>query len=806
MPAPTAFPKIYTVNGPSSTSSSSLPSWLTVKARPTRKDGHKKRTKTRHELGQLELIQDFSFTTAAIKIRTTGDGLHAMATGTYKPKIKVWDLEQLTEKFERTTDAENVDFCLLSNDWTKSLHLQRDRSLQLHTQGGLHHTIRLPIYGRALGYHSPSTDALIACTGTEVFRFNLEEGRYMAPLEVAKNWGNGMEREVEGVNCLDVNPRHGLWSFGLDGGGGVVEFWDPRSRSALTRLTLPAATLLPAMSIDADSPFASRQKLSITSLKSHPTDGLSLAIGTSSGHALLYDLRSSTPFAVKDQGYGEPVRCVDWLRGGGQQEDSGRVVSADSKVIKVWDKNAPETNHVSLHPPNPLVDLHPVPDSGLMFVACDASPLSTYYIPEFGPAPRWASFLDSITEENAEDMSGAGKGAYSDYKFVDRAELETLGLSHLIGTPALKPYMHGYFLALKLYSTARLIANPQSYAEHREKVVAERLASKSESRIRAKREQPKVNKGLAERLRKEADREEAVEERKRAKRARDAEEGEEKMQVEEDDDEEGEKKAPKPSKASLLSDPRFAEMFANPDFEINEETDTFQRLNPATSSRLVNGRLRTAVEDEEDDSDKSSSDGFSEDEDDEDEPEQEDVEEEEEDESEDDVEESDAESGAEESDDGDVMQFDPSAVKSASSSRSFPVASGSRRPQLVVGAQGNLPNRPQTFGQRLQATKKNGKAKAEDKPDGVLAMRRAADGGMEMSFVPKTGNAKRGEGIHDDQEDEYSGGSYRRSKVEKFGAGLEKGNDEDDEAELGSGRTQRRHPGRSASKNAFRKR
>jgi ribosome biogenesis protein ENP2 len=232
-----------------------------------------------------------------------------------------------------------TDGQMLSTDWTKSLHLQRDRSLQLHTQGGLHHSIRLPTYGRALGYHSPSADALVGCTGTEVYRFNLEEGRYMTPLEVARGWGDDRESEVEGVNVVDVNPRHGLWSFGLDGGGGVVEFWDPRSRSALTRLCLPSDALLPATTIDPDSMLAPPlRKLSITSLASHPTDGLSLAVGTSSGHTLLYDLRSPSPFAVKDQGYGEPVKRVDWLRGGGAQEDTGRVISADSKVIKVWGK------------------------------------------------------------------------------------------------------------------------------------------------------------------------------------------------------------------------------------------------------------------------------------------------------------------------------------------------------------------------------------------------------------------------------------------------------------------------------------
>lgn len=150
----------------------------------------------------------------------------------------------------------------------------------------------------------------------------------MTPLNVGEKWDH--PDPIEGVNVVDVNKRHGLWSMGLDGGGGVVEFWDPRSRSALTRLVLPSSTLLPVGSQDG---------LGVTAMSSHPTDGLSLAVGTSTGHTLLYDLRSPTPLAVKDQGYGEGIKTVEWLKGGGAQEDAGRVVSADSKVIKVWHRD-----------------------------------------------------------------------------------------------------------------------------------------------------------------------------------------------------------------------------------------------------------------------------------------------------------------------------------------------------------------------------------------------------------------------------------------------------------------------------------
>jgi ribosome biogenesis protein ENP2 len=110
----TTFPKVYTVNGPSSTSSSSLPTWITTKARVKRTAGSK-RQRTQHSVGQLELIQDFAFPQAAIRIKTTADGLYAVGTGTYKPMMKVWDLAGLTVKFERVTEAENVDFVVCSS-------------------------------------------------------------------------------------------------------------------------------------------------------------------------------------------------------------------------------------------------------------------------------------------------------------------------------------------------------------------------------------------------------------------------------------------------------------------------------------------------------------------------------------------------------------------------------------------------------------------------------------------------------------------------------------------------------------------
>lgn len=99
--------KVYTVNGAASGSSSSLPDWLTRK-RAVKAKG--KRAIREQVEGSLELIQHFEFPEASNRVKTTRDGHHVVATGTYKPQIRVWDLDQLSLKFERHSDAENVDF------------------------------------------------------------------------------------------------------------------------------------------------------------------------------------------------------------------------------------------------------------------------------------------------------------------------------------------------------------------------------------------------------------------------------------------------------------------------------------------------------------------------------------------------------------------------------------------------------------------------------------------------------------------------------------------------------------------------
>jgi ribosome biogenesis protein ENP2 len=172
------------------------------------------------------------------------------------------------------------------------------------------------------------------------------------------------------------------------------------------------------------------------------------------------------------------------------------LLSADSKIIKIWSATD-GSPFVSIEPPLDINDVCPVPDSGLIFVANEGTPMHTYYIPQLGPAPRWCAFLDNLTDEMEENSV---QTTYDNYKFVARRELESLGLNKLIGTNVVRSYMHGYFIDVRLWEQARLIANPFAYEEYREKKLIEKIEKERESRIRTNAQQFKVNKNLAARL------------------------------------------------------------------------------------------------------------------------------------------------------------------------------------------------------------------------------------------------------------------------------------------------------------------
>ncbi|KAJ2236001.1 Small ribosomal subunit biogenesis [Coemansia sp. RSA 1722] len=536
--------KVYTVSG--SSLSRKLPDWL---ARRKKRELQKDIEWT----SRVELLQDFEFPQASLKVRTTADGNFCMATGVYKPQIRVFEYSDLSMKFERHTDSENIDFQILSDDWTKSVHLQTNRAVEFHNEGQMHYRVRIPRFGRSLAYHSPSCDVLVGGAGNEVFRINIDQGRFMTP----------MATQGKGVNVVRVNPAHQLFGFGLEDGG--VEFWDPRVRTCI-------GSLAPQGDDGAEtSALAFRQ------------DGLGAAVGTSAGHVLLYDLRQARPWQIKDQRFGLPVRVLEWLeptRGVHVEAPEARVLSADARSIKLWGATSGKP-FTAIEPAAAVNDVCVVPGSGLMLVAGESSEMQSYFVPQLGPAPRWANFLENLTEEM--ETTAQQHSVYDDYKFVTRRELDSLGLGHLVGSNVLKPYMHGFFVDLRLYERAKSIANPFAYEEYRLRRVQEKLAEARESRIRATTKLPKVNRALAQRLLK-------LQKGTAAGADADAGDGEKRLGGKQ----RKKAKAAADTATAVLGDDRFKAMFADAEFEVDEEETEFKQLHTTSTRRQQKNQAAAA--------------------------------------------------------------------------------------------------------------------------------------------------------------------------------------------------------------------
>jgi ribosome biogenesis protein ENP2 len=366
----------------------------------------------------------------------------------------------------------------------------------------------------------------------------------------------------------------------------------------------------------------------------------------------------------------------------------------------------------------------------------------------------------------------------------------SLGLDHLLGTPALKPYLHGYFVSLKLYDAARVIANPFVYAEHREKTIRQKMEKLADSRIRARTDDlPKVNRALAERLIQS----QITGNKKKRKRDEDLDEGKEIVDGENGEDK---SKAPKKDKGiDLLMDPRFKAVFEDPEFEIDEASREFALLHPS-QAESAKKKIKTAVDEEEEESsvgNLSSDDlGLN---------------------GESSEEESKEESSSNEDGeylagsrciitqvfiDMEMVSLRPNKEQHFDNRpRSLPKMVAARA-ETNGSNSSNIRDPTATFGQRRHSLKSKA-SKYQSHGDDII--KPSEDGGMSISFTPRSSARE----DRDTNQMAKKDKDRQKPGIKYLGAGLERGMERQEVSEADrKGRTQRRKGIRSGSKNAFR--
>ncbi|KAI6174485.1 Nucleolar protein 10 [Aphelenchoides bicaudatus] len=415
----------------------SVPQWLSERKR---RNLEKKDIDVRR---RIQLIQDFEMPCVSNAIAITPDQQYVMAAGNYKPILRCYDVNDMSLKFERGLDADVIKILPLSEDFSKICLLEQDRYLEFHARFGNYFRVRIPKHGRDMSLCTETSDLFVVGNGSQIQRLNLEVGQLAAPLKT----------EAEDSNCCEFNPHHQLFVCGTS--ETTVEAWDYRSNTRIGILDCAVEELNEEAAI-------ANEKPSVTSVKFK--DALNLAVGTSTGHVLLYDIRSTKPRLVKDHNLGLPITKIDYA------ENTNLVLSMDERVLKMWNE-ADGKPFAAIEPGTKLTQFDRYPSSGLIFFANDAPKMLQYFVPALGPSPKWCYFLDSITEELEESDQPA---VYDDYKFLTKEQLEELGLEQLIGTNYLRAYMHGYFIDIRLYNKAKTLTQPFAFENYKAKKAAKK--------------------------------------------------------------------------------------------------------------------------------------------------------------------------------------------------------------------------------------------------------------------------------------------------------------------------------------------
>ena len=117
-----------------------------------------------------------------------------------------------------------------------------------------------------------------------------------------------------------------------------------------------------------------------------------MSVGTEKGKIIQYDLRYPIPIRTLTHHYRLPIKQIKY------HEHSKKLLSCDKKIIKVWNQTDGSL-FTNIEPKSEINDLEICKDSGMIFAPLEQEKIGAYFLPAIGPAPKWCTFLEQLTEE-----------------------------------------------------------------------------------------------------------------------------------------------------------------------------------------------------------------------------------------------------------------------------------------------------------------------------------------------------------------------------------------------------------------------
>lgn len=254
---------------------------------------------------------------------------------------------------------------------------------------------------------------------------------------------------------------------------------------------------------------------------------LMMATGHNDGTVNLFDIRFPKSLLTVTHKNKMPIKAVKF--------HNDFMLSCDFKALKISQIDGKILTTIESN--SSVNDFEIVKETGMVLVANETQRVGIYYLPALGPAPKWCSFVEALNDQVEEQPVNVMDGK----QFVTVEELEKINGSDLIGSEMMQGYMHGYLLDSKLYYKLKALAEPFDYKEYRKERIAKKLEEKTAERITIRKKLPKVNKSFAAAMMNE--------------------------------------EIPSKKGKDLLEDPRFTDLFTDQNYEINQESEDFRRLN-----------------------------------------------------------------------------------------------------------------------------------------------------------------------------------------------------------------------------------
>ncbi|KPI84016.1 hypothetical protein ABL78_6941 [Leptomonas seymouri] len=450
------------------TAGKSLPEWLSER--------RKNKKAVAGQEGRVELLHDLEFPHCARCIFRCANGTHLFAAGDYPYRLKCFDVNDLSMKFSFNADMNILSGVCLSPDYRKFALRGEGRQITVHHTSAIVERVRVPHLQRSLAYNAFQAELLSSGVSPEIYRLNLETGAFAESYHTSS---------VEGVNHVEVFGRHGptsgvVLTAGCDG---AIEAWDSRAGTAVARVQVAGR----------GSSSGIDECCEVRHIATEESGGLLFTCGLESGEVLLYDVRLQKPLLVKDHMNSLPIVKTYFFQGKSTATgEASFIISADTRSLRVWHKRD-GTNFTTIDAPADISDFmlfkrqhnmvapYACDDSGVVAICCDAPRVQVQFIPQLGAAPRWASFLEVMTEELEEKEATT---VYDDYTFIPKEEMDALGIAaEDLAGGKVRPVMHGAFIENSLYRELHAVVDPSAFNQYVAAKAKERQSKRWSDRI-----------------------------------------------------------------------------------------------------------------------------------------------------------------------------------------------------------------------------------------------------------------------------------------------------------------------------------